>query len=72
MAGAATTRVRVNGAFHDVPAGTTVAGLLERLGLRAELVAVEIGGELVPKARRGERVLASGDELEIVTLVGGG
>ena len=37
-----------------------------------EQVAVEVNRELVPRARRGERVLAEGDELELVTLVGGG
>jgi len=64
--------VAVNGVATQVPAGTTVAGLIERLGLRPELVAVEIGGALVPRARRSERVLAQGEAVEIVTLVGGG
>jgi len=72
MGGGAAIDVCVNGATRSVPSGTTVAGLIELLGVRAELVAVEVGGALVPKARRAEHVLAPGDTLEIVTLVGGG
>jgi thiamine biosynthesis protein ThiS len=68
----ATIEVLVNGDARRVPSGTTVAGLIDLLGVRAELVAVEVSGALVPKARRAERVLAPGDTLEIVTLVGGG
>ena len=65
-------RVVVNGAARELAAGTTVAALVEQLELAPEQVAVEVNRELVPRARRGERVLAEGDELELVTLVGGG
>ncbi|GIW73597.1 MAG: thiamine biosynthesis protein ThiS [Phycisphaerales bacterium] len=64
--------VKVNGQDKAIPAGATVAQLLELLGLTRTACAVEVNRELVPKARHGERALGPGDEVEIVTLVGGG
>jgi thiamine biosynthesis protein ThiS len=51
---------------------TSVAGLVASLGLRPEVVAVEVNRTLVPRAERERRELASGDKVEVVTLVGGG
>lgn len=65
-------RVRVNGGERELADGATVAHLLAELGLRPEQVAVERNRELVPRSRYGATVLAAGDELEVVTLVGGG
>ena len=56
----------------NAPAPTTVAGLVEHLGLAGRPVAVERNGELVPKADHPATALADGDRLEVVTLVGGG
>jgi sulfur carrier protein len=64
--------VTVNGAERQVPAGTTVLGLVEILGLAGRPVAVEKNREVVPRARHGEELLADGDRLELVTFVGGG
>ena len=64
--------VKVNGERRELAPGTTVAALIDELGLRPELVAVEINRRLVPRKDRGERVLATGDDVELVTLVGGG
>ena len=65
-------KLTVNGEAREVPAGTTVAGLLETLGLAVDRVAVERNRELVRRPAFGDTPLAEGDELEIVTLVGGG
>ena len=35
-------------------------------------IAVERNGEIVPKARYGETVLAEGDSVEVVSFMGGG
>ena len=64
-------RVTVNGELTEVPAGLTVSGLLEHLGLGAR-VAVELNRDNVPRAEHGARPLAEGDGLEIVQFVGGG
>jgi sulfur carrier protein len=52
--------------------GQTVAELLRELGLDPRQVAVERNREIVPRAEHGQVVLAEGDQLEIVTFVGGG
>jgi len=64
--------ITVNGQAHELPAGTTVKDLLERLRLIPRQVAVERNLNLVPRAVHAECVLEPGDRLEIVTLVGGG
>lgn len=62
----------VNGQERSTADGATVAALLAELGLAGKPVAVEVNLELVPVARHAEHRLADGDQLEIVTLVGGG
>ena len=69
---AAALTVSLNGAPRAVPAGATVADLVRTLGLRPELVAVEVNRVLVPRRRHAEHALADGDRIELVTLVGGG
>ncbi len=64
--------VIVNGDKHEIPAGSSIATLLEKLGLGQAACAVEVNKTLVPKRAHGEKSLADGDRLEIVTLVGGG
>lgn len=65
-------RIRVNGTEREVEDGTTVEELLRELGLRPELVAVERNEQLVARERRALELLAPGDRVELVTLVGGG
>lgn len=64
--------IQLNGEPCDAPEGTTVIGLLQRLGMRPELCAVERNGEVVPRAQHGQTVLGEGDTIEVVTFVGGG
>jgi thiamine biosynthesis protein ThiS len=62
----------INGEKCEVPAGTTVAGLLDQLGITAGRVAVERNLEILPRARWEETTVQAGDGYEIVHLVGGG
>jgi sulfur carrier protein len=62
----------VNGDPREVPAGTTVAALIEQLSIRDERVAVEVNLEVIRRDKRQERVLSEGDRVEIVSFVGGG
>ena len=64
--------VQVNGQPQDVPAGTTVEALLALLNVKAQRVAVELNQTVVRRAQHGLTTLADGDQLEIVTFVGGG
>ncbi|GMV96139.1 MAG: sulfur carrier protein ThiS [Phycisphaerae bacterium] len=65
-------RVRVNGREMNVATDTTVALLLAALRLEPRHVAVEVNRELVPRRTFEATRLKEGDEVEIVTLVGGG
>lgn len=67
-----TVNITLNGEPRDVASGTTVAQLIEQLGMQSKFVAVERNLELVPRATHADCVLAESDRLEIVTLVGGG
>jgi thiamine biosynthesis protein ThiS len=68
----ATVRVRVNGDERSLGAGTSIAGLLDALGVSTPRVAVERNRAIVPKAAYDSTLLEEGDELEVVEFVGGG
>ena len=65
-------QILVNDLQHDVPAGTTVAKVLQSLNIESRYVAVEVNCELVPRQMHDQHELSEGDQLEVVTLVGGG
>lgn len=65
-------RIQINGEDREVATGSSIGDLLRELGLDRHACAVEVNLELVPKARHGSHMLADGDRLEIVSLVGGG
>jgi sulfur carrier protein len=66
-----TVRVTVNGEPRELPAGTTVAGLVASLGGQAGGVAVAVNGEVVPRGGWAA-ALRDGDRVEVVTAVQGG
>jgi sulfur carrier protein len=70
-------RIRLNGEEREIGAGTTVEGLvaiLEREGrpLDRRAIAVEVNREVVPRSTYPRHLLAERNEVEIVTIVGGG
>ncbi|HEY0787627.1 MAG TPA: sulfur carrier protein ThiS [Thermoanaerobaculia bacterium] len=64
--------VTLNGERRELPGATSVAALLERLGVATDLVAVEVNRELVRKRDFQEHLLGDGDQVEVVEFVGGG
>ncbi len=64
--------ITLNGTTHEIDDGATIANLLLQRDLAATPCAVEVNRQLVPKAKHEQHHLASGDAVEIVTLVGGG
>ena len=64
--------ILVNGEPRQIEAGCTVAMLLDELKLQPRYLAVERNQQLVPRATHAACVLQAGDQIEIVTLVGGG
>ncbi len=65
-------RIQVNGEPREVPEGTTVAALLALLGVTAPRVAVELNARVVTRALHPRTSLQPGDQVEVVTFVGGG
>ncbi|GAG31512.1 unnamed protein product [marine sediment metagenome] len=65
-------QIVVNGAARTVAAGQTVAELVTALQLEPRHVAVELNREVLPRSAYADQVLAEGDAIELVTLVGGG
>jgi sulfur carrier protein len=65
-------QVLVNGRAMQVPDGTTVRGLLDRMNTDAGRVAVERNQDVVPRKTWENVRLTEGDAVEIVTFVGGG
>ena len=63
--------VKVNGDEREVPEGETVRALVARFKLVPEKVAIELNRRLV-RSSQYDTPLNNGDELEIVTFVGGG
>lgn len=64
--------VHVNGEKQQFSPGTTMAELLESLRINNRYCAVECNRDLVPREQHAITTLTDGDEIEIVTLVGGG
>ncbi len=64
--------ITVNGQSRSIEEATTMAALLEEMELHPRRVAVERNRRLLPRAQYDQTPLADGDEIEIVTLVGGG
>jgi thiamine biosynthesis protein ThiS len=65
-------KLNVNGQERTVQPGATMETLLEQMELSPRRVAVERNRELLPRKLYDQTELADGDEIEIVTLVGGG
>ena len=64
--------ISINGEPKTIDPDTTLAGLLDQLGMQPRYLAVERNLELVPRNEHSDCVLQENDRLEIVTLVGGG
>ena len=65
-------RVTVNGEATDLPAGTSVADLIALLELEPRGIAVAVDGEVVTRRTWGERPLAAGERVEILSIAQGG
>ena len=63
--------VEINSEEMDV-AGKTVAQYLATTNYDPKRIAVERNGDIVPKAQYDNTVLQDGDNVEVVSFVGGG
>jgi sulfur carrier protein len=64
--------VQLNGEAFELPDGTTVAELIDRLDLAGRRVAVELNLDIVPRSQHATTALREGDQIEVVHAIGGG
>ena len=62
----------LNGESTEVEAGATIGVVIDRVTPDRSRVAVERNRKIVPRATFDETAVAEGDEIEVVTLAGGG
>lgn len=65
-------KLSVNGREVQVEEGITGLQLLEQLDRNSSTLVIERNGSIIPLKEFHTLTLADGDELELVTLVGGG
>jgi thiazole synthase len=65
-------KLLINGEERTLDGPLTLTGLLGRLDMKSDRVAVELNLGIVPRDRWTTTDLAEGDRLEIVHFVGGG
>jgi thiamine biosynthesis protein ThiS len=64
-------KIKVNGEQREVAEDTTLRALVGQFKLAPEKVAIELNRRLV-RAEKYDTPLGAGDDVEIVTFVGGG
>ncbi|MGF1491165.1 MAG: sulfur carrier protein ThiS [Microcoleaceae cyanobacterium] len=65
-------QLKVNGEVRTCPEALNLPQFLEYIGVSPQLVAVEYNGEILHRQFWEKTEIQSGDNLEIVTIVGGG
>jgi sulfur carrier protein len=65
-------RIVLNGAERELSEGTTIAQLIDEITRDHSRVAVERNRAIAPRADWAATAVTDGDEIEVVTLVGGG
>ena len=66
-------QLTINGKSRNFEAVTlSVENLVASLNLEGKRLAIECNGEIVPRSQFSVKLLAEGDQLEIVGAVGGG
>ncbi|MGI4758016.1 MAG: sulfur carrier protein ThiS [Janthinobacterium lividum] len=67
--------ITLNGAekdFSELGPEPTVSSLVEKLGFRADRVALELNGQIVTRADWPQTLISNRDRIELVHFVGGG
>ena len=65
-------QIKINGETRELARPVLLQELLDQLELASPHYAVEVNLELIPRERHAQHALQDGDQLEIVTLAGGG
>jgi sulfur carrier protein len=64
--------ITVNGRDVNIEHPMSVRELLETVEVPPNYLAVEVNAEVVAREEYGEQMVNEGDDVEVVTLVGGG
>ncbi|QDT02969.1 hypothetical protein K227x_13480 [Rubripirellula lacrimiformis] len=64
--------ITVNGETVEIESTMSVQQMLDTVDVPPNYLAVEINGDVVPRQQYEATMVAAGDDIEVVTLVGGG
>jgi len=64
--------ITVNGRTVELHQSMTVEQMLDSVDVPPNYLAVEVNAEVVPREEYTAHVIHNGDQIELVTLVGGG
>ena len=67
-----TITIKLNGQEAQVASPSSVVDLIQLKSIPVKFCAVELNGDVVPRAEFETTFLKEGDAVELVTLVGGG
>lgn len=65
-------QITLNGTERTAPDGCSLAELVDQVSDRTSGIAVAVNGEVVPRGSWPTILLATGDQVELVTAVQGG
>ena len=64
--------ISINKEMMSLTEKTTIAGMLKKLDIQREYIAVEINMTIIPKSEFDNHQLKDNDKVEIIRAVGGG
>ena len=64
--------ITLNGDPYQLVGDPHLTVLIQRLKMRSSRIAVELNGQVVPKAQYATTLIGAGDVLEVINFVGGG
>ena len=65
-------QIVVNGNPVEIAGPMSVEQLLDTVEVPPNYLAVELNADVVPREQYSNQIVQAGDEIEVVTLVGGG
>jgi sulfur carrier protein len=64
--------ITINGQTVSIPSAMSIQQVLDTVEVPPNYLAVEVNAQVVPREQYASHQVHAGDELELVTLVGGG
>ena len=65
-------KIQLNGDPYEINNSTNLDGLLNKLKIQKNKVAIEVNGQIVEKDKYSNLILNKDDKVEIVHFIGGG